>query len=133
MGLRWPWRRKVAASAPDEMAAAAHAGALAQDVARAEGGAPQRLRLRYAGKVQAVGFRFQAQLLAKSAGCVGWVQNLDDGDVLVEVQGTPSQLEAFRLGIQDLSNSPDIWISCRLVSQVAVPLAQGEKDFRVRY
>lgn len=133
MGLRWPWRRKAAASAPDEMAAAAHAGALAQGIARAEGGAPQRLRLRYAGKVQAVGFRFQAQLLAKSAGCVGWVQNLDDGDVLVEVQGTPSQLEAFRRGIQDLSSSPDTWISCRLASQVAVPLAQGEKDFRVRY
>ncbi len=133
MGLRWPWRRKAAASAPDEMAAAAHSGALAQDIARAEGGAPQRLRLRYAGKVQAVGFRFQAQLLAKRAGCVGWVQNLDDGDVLVEVQGTPSQLEAFRRGIQDLSNSPDTWISCHLVLQASVPLAQGEKDFRVRY
>ena len=51
------------------------------------------------------------------------------GDLLEVVQ----EFEAFRLGIQDLSNSPDTWISCRLVSQVAVPLAQGEKDFRVRY
>lgn len=133
MGFRWPWRRKATASVQDEMAAAKHAGALAQDIARAGGGAPQRLRLRYAGKVQAVGFRFQAQMLAKSAGCVGWVQNLDDGDVLVEVQGTPSQLKAFRRGIQDLSDSPDTWISCRLASQTTVPLAQGEKDFRVRY
>ena len=115
------------------MAAEKHAGALAQYFARGGGGAPQRLRLRYAGKVQAVGFRFQAQMLAKSVGCVGWVQNLDDGDVLVEVQGTPSQLEAFRRGIRDLSDSPDTWISCRLASQTTVPLAQGEKDFRVRY
>lgn len=133
MGFRWPWRRKATAPVPDELAAAEHAGTLAQDIARAGGGAPQRLRLRYAGKVQAVGFRFQAQLLAKSAGCVGWVKNLDDGDVLVEVQGMPSQLEAFQRGIEDLSDSPDTWISCHLASKEVAPLAQGEKDFRVRY
>jgi acylphosphatase len=54
-----------------------------------------RRRLRYTGRVQAVGFRFTAQRWAESHGLTGWVTNLIGGDVMLEVQGTPEQVQAF--------------------------------------
>ena len=54
-----------------------------------------RRKLRYTGRVQAVGFRFTAQSWAKERGVTGWVKNLPDGDVALEVQGTPEQVEGF--------------------------------------
>ncbi|MGN0071860.1 MAG: acylphosphatase [Atopobiaceae bacterium] len=131
MGFVWPWKRhKKVNEVPDEMAAAEHAASLA-DGTDADG-PKRRICLRYGGKVQAVGFRFQAQLLAQSVGVTGWVKNLDDGDVLLEVEGTEAQLSAYKKGIEDLSQSRNTWIEARLVSERDVPCVQ-ERDFRVQY
>lgn len=46
-----------------------------------------RKRIIFKGEVQFVGFRFQSKYLADSLGLTGYVQNLDNGDVLMEVQG----------------------------------------------
>lgn len=131
MGFVWPWkRRKKVNQVPDEMAAAAHAASLAEGT-DAEG-PKRRLELRYSGKVQAVGFRFQAQMLVQSVGVTGWVKNLDDGDVLLEVEGTAAQLSAYKKGIEDLSQSRNTWIDARLVSEWEVPCVHDTK-FRVQY
>ena len=60
-----------------------------------------RRKLRYSGRVQAVGFRFTAQRWAESHGLTGWVMNLIGGDVMLEVQGTPAQVQAF---MDDVAN-----------------------------
>lgn len=131
MGFVWPWKRhKKVNEVPDEMAAAEHAASLAEGTDA--GGPKRRLELRYTGKVQAVGFRFQAQLLTQSVGVTGWVKNLDDRDVLLDVQGTDGQLRAYQKGIDDLSQSRNTWIDARLVSSQDVPCVQ-ERDFRVQY
>jgi acylphosphatase len=133
INIRWPWKKKKTEAVPDEMAAAAHAAQVAGASAGQEAGAElARERLRYSGKVQAVGFRFQAQMLAQKVGVTGWVKNLEDGDVLLEVQGTASQLEAFRRGIEDLSKSRNTWIEARLASREACAVRQ-ESGFRVQY
>ena len=133
MNIRWPWKKKKTEAVPDEMAAAAHAAQVAGASAGQEAGAElARERLRYSGKVQAVGFRFQTQMLAQKVGVTGWVKNLEDGDVLLEVQGTASQLEAFRRGIEDLSKSRNTWIEARLASREACAVRQ-ESGFRVQY
>ncbi|MFK7789978.1 MAG: acylphosphatase [Phycisphaeraceae bacterium] len=46
----------------------------------------------YTGQVQGVGFRYTAAKLAKGFDVAGYVQNLDDGRVRLEVQGTEGQV-----------------------------------------
>lgn len=46
-----------------------------------------RIRLLFSGTVQGVGFRWTNQALAREAGLTGWVRNLDDGCVEMELQG----------------------------------------------
>jgi acylphosphatase len=55
----------------------------------------QRLKIVCSGLVQAVGFRYFVKTTAQAMGLTGYVLNLDDGDVLIEVQGSPDQLQAF--------------------------------------
>lgn len=59
-----------------------------------------RLRLNCSGLVQAVGFRYFVRQTGLALGVTGFVMNLDNGDVLIEVQGTPEQLENFAIKIQ---------------------------------
>lgn len=71
--------------------------------------APQRYFLRWEGQVQGVGFRFTNTNLAQTYALTGWVRNMEDGSVEMEVQGAPanilSHLEALhasyeRMGIR---------------------------------
>ena len=70
---------------------------------------PLRYFLRWAGQVQGVGFRFTNTNLAQTHTLTGWVRNMEDGSVEMEVQGAPanilSHLEALhasyeRMGIR---------------------------------
>lgn len=46
-----------------------------------------RKRFYFSGRVQGVGFRYQATRLARGLGLTGWVKNLWDGRVEMEAQG----------------------------------------------
>lgn len=46
------------------------------------------------GWVQGVGFRYRAYYAAARYGCTGWVENLDDGSVRMEIQGREEAIEA---------------------------------------
>lgn len=50
-------------------------------------GMKKRLRIRFHGRVQGVGFRYTAYHLAQALELTGWVENCFDGTVLCEVQG----------------------------------------------
>ena len=47
--------------------------------------APQRYFLRWEGQVQGVGFRFTNTNLAQTHTLTGWVRNMEDGSVEMEV------------------------------------------------
>lgn len=92
---------------------------------------PQRYFLRWEGQVQGVGFRFNNTNLAQARSLTGWVRNMEDGSVEMEVQGAPanilSQLEALhasyeRMGIR----------FCLKKAQLRTPLAD-EDGFSPRY
>ncbi|MEM9346285.1 MAG: acylphosphatase [Planctomycetota bacterium] len=46
----------------------------------------------YSGRVQGVGFRYTTANLAKQYSVAGYVQNLDNGKVRLDVQGTPQMV-----------------------------------------
>ena len=51
-----------------------------------------RLRIRFSGRVQNVGFRLETCELAKRLGLTGFCQNLENGDVLAELQGPENRI-----------------------------------------
>ncbi|MDD7429201.1 MAG: acylphosphatase [Oscillospiraceae bacterium] len=53
----------------------------------------ERLRIRFYGDVQGVGFRYRAYHSANSLGLTGWVKNCPDGTVLCEVQGERTDID----------------------------------------
>ena len=52
-------------------------------------------RLRIAGRVQGVGFRYALQSEAERLGLAGWVRNRSDGSVEALAQGSPQALAAL--------------------------------------
>lgn len=92
---------------------------------------PLRYFLRWEGQVQGVGFRFTNANLAQARSLTGWVRNMEDGSVEMEVQGAPanilSQLKALhasyeRMGARFRLND----------AQARAPLAD-EDGFNPRY
>lgn len=70
----------------------------------------------YTGRVQGVGFRYTTANLAERFAVAGYVQNLRDGRVRLEVQGAPDQVDglidavattmARNITAQDISDHP---------------------------
>ena len=53
------------------------------------------LHVFYEGYVQGVGFRWSVRHIAKGFDVIGWVRNLPDGRVEMQVSGDESELRAF--------------------------------------
>jgi acylphosphatase len=53
----------------------------------------------FTGRVQGVGFRYQTLQVAKEFEVSGYVQNLSDGRVQLEAEGTPEEIESFLTAI----------------------------------
>jgi acylphosphatase len=49
----------------------------------------------FEGRVQGVGFRFSVKEIAQGFDVAGWVANVPDGRVQLEVQGTAEEVEQF--------------------------------------
>lgn len=88
-----------------------------------------RVRLRFTGRVQGVGFRYFAQMNAAQFHVTGWVKNMYDGSVTAEAQGTKKQIEDF---IESMKHSHR-FMRIDHVTAEECPLCEGEKDFKVKY
>lgn len=51
------------------------------------------------GRVQGVGFRFFCKYQASLLSLTGYAKNLEDGSVLIEVQGNESSIKKFKSSI----------------------------------
>jgi len=82
-----------------------------------------RKHILFFGRVQGVGFRFYSVSKARQLGLTGWVRNLYDGSVEMEVQGEEQKIAAL---IQFLEQQRYIAIERTETKQV--PL-QKERNF----
>ncbi|MBQ7795803.1 MAG: acylphosphatase [Lachnospiraceae bacterium] len=89
--------------------------------------AEERRRITFHGRVQGVGFRFQAQRYASAFGLKGWVKNEYDGSVIMEVQGSPVMINQMLKGL-----TSDRYITIEWVDSENLPLEE-ERGFHVRY
>ncbi|HND62034.1 MAG TPA: acylphosphatase [Opitutaceae bacterium] len=55
----------------------------------------------FSGRVQGVGFRYTTLQVAKEFEVAGYVQNLTDGRVVVEVEGRRTEIDAFVAAIEE--------------------------------
>ena len=92
---------------------------------------PERDRIRehiiFRGRVQGVGFRYQAMYASRTYGATGWVENLPDGSVEMEVQGTPAAIGKVLTHLRS-----GHWIRIDDMDVEEIPLVDGERGFGVR-
>lgn len=85
-----------------------------------------RYSIRFYGRVQGVGFRFTAKYAATSLALTGWVKNLDDGSVLMEIQGSPLRIDKLLMKL-----NRDNYIRIDHIARTRIDPIEGEKSFRV--
>lgn len=85
-----------------------------------------RWHVYFSGEVQGVGFRFTAQHFAQKLGLTGWVRNLHDGRVEMEVQGPVNRL---RTHLIQLKSTPPIHIESYDIQEL--PAKNSEKKFSI--
>lgn len=66
-----------------------------------------RKHILFYGRVQGVGFRYYAVQKARQLGLTGWVENLLDGSVEMEVEGPEEMIDQLIIFLQ---NRTYIWI-----------------------
>lgn len=81
------------------------------------------------GRVQGVGFRFFCTMNARTLDLTGWVRNMDNGMVEMEVQGEESSIEKFIRNIK----KGNIFIRVDELSQKKIKLITEERTFTERY
>jgi acylphosphatase len=59
------------------------------------------LQVYYSGHVQGVGFRYSVKQIAKGFDVTGWVRNLPDGRVELQLTGTSEEVDAFLEAISE--------------------------------
>ena len=86
-----------------------------------------RKHIYFSGRVQGVGFRYSAIYLARPLGLTGWVENLWDGRVEMEVQGDENAIAELLRGLrtQRFIIIDDIEIR-------TIPLVEDERGFRTK-
>ena len=87
-----------------------------------------RKHIVFFGRVQGVGFRYNARYAASLYGCTGWVRNEWDGSVTMEIQGPEEQIDKVLLAIQRQK-----FIRVEGMDVQPLPLNESERGFRTVY
>lgn len=88
-----------------------------------------RLEVTYRGRVQGVGFRFNAEQVALECGVTGWVRNEHNGDVMMVAEGSEACLKELLEGVRKcpvgrhITKEQITWSPCR----------DEFDDFRIEY
>lgn len=86
-----------------------------------------RMHFYFSGRVQGVGFRYQATRIARSLGLTGYVRNLWDGRVELEAQGEEQKIRNL---VSELQQQP--YIRIEDVERREIPLRK-EQGFQMTH
>ncbi|MGO3018758.1 MAG: acylphosphatase [Anaerococcus sp.] len=86
-----------------------------------------RYNLIFKGRVQGVGFRFRAKMIADELILTGNIKNLYDGDVECNIQGEREKISIF---IEKLKKSKFIHID--KVIKENIDIVENEKGFTIK-
>ena len=81
------------------------------------------------GRVQGVGFRMYVQQNAMDLGITGWVRNMEDGTVDMELQGTQEQIER----LEAIIRKGNYFIRVPAFSLAAIDGVPDETGDKIRY
>lgn len=81
----------------------------------------------FEGRVQGVGFRWAAKNIARGYEVVGWVRNLPDGRVEMQVSGEAEEVDAFIEAIEE----SDLKSHIRKVDVSVIPPLAGTHGFEI--
>ena len=85
-----------------------------------------RTHIFFSGDVQGVGFRYRSFYIAQSLGLTGWVENLWDGRVEMEVQGSEASIREMLARIRQQR-----WINVTDMEITEIP-CEEERGFKIR-
>lgn len=80
------------------------------------------------GRVQGVGFRYYCQMNASSLNLTGWVHNMSNGMVEIEVQGNENLLLKFI----SIINKGNYFIRVTSLSKKEIDVITDESKFRIK-
>lgn len=86
-----------------------------------------RYRITFSGRVQNVGFRMEAAQLADRLGLTGFCENLPDGDVLGEFQGSENKI---RFLVSFMESLKRIVIEQKVLEEI--PVLPSDRGFGYR-
>lgn len=87
----------------------------------------KRYSIVVSGRVQGVGFRFFAFSQGIRSGLTGWVRNLDNGTVELEVQGNDEKLSLYLNTIKKGNR----FIRVDEIKKEEIPCDFNESDFKI--
>jgi acylphosphatase len=85
-------------------------------------------RVVFKGRVQNVGFRYAVKDLARSFDVCGWVMNLPDGDVEMQVMGETAEVTAF---IKEITEESNVAHHIRSLMTETIPPLTGVRGFKI--
>ncbi len=87
-----------------------------------------RRRIIYGGRVQGVGFRFSAVRAAANHNVAGFVRNMPNGKVEVEIEGEKKEIKAFMDELADYMSG-----NIRETNFQDMPVGGSYHRFEIRY
>lgn len=81
------------------------------------------------GRVQGVGFRMYVQQQATELDMTGWVKNMDDGSVTMEIQGSQEAVDQLEQRIHE----GNYFIKVQSFGLESRPAQSDERRFTIRY
>ncbi len=81
------------------------------------------------GQVQGVGFRYFVQTTAMKYGLTGWVKNMNDGSVTMEIQGEKENIDKLFSTVKKGS----MFINVDRLDMNAIDVIDGDRHFDIKY
>lgn len=82
----------------------------------------------FEGRVQGVGFRYTVKDLSRGFDVCGWVKNLPDGTVELQVMGEKDEVESF---IREISEESNVAHHIKNMTAIKIPLLENCSGFKI--